>query len=227
MKYGHTLIAICLVAAAGCGDSRPGSLIGPTTVTGTTAAVGAYTLSGTIRDLNGVPLAGVTVAIAQPREEQSVISDAEGRYSLHSVNGLIYLRASKEGYLESFVTRFVAVDQVVDIRLSTIVHLVPGTTLRGTVRGDPCDPVGWDARALCQTIFFTAPTSGMLDLVLTWTGPSELDLVFDGQDFDPPRVLGEIHARVHVAPGSRHEIRINSYYSPQAFELRSEFHSTP
>ena len=52
MKYGHTLIAICLVAAAGCGDSRPGSLIGPTTVTGTTAAVGAYTLSGTIRDLD-------------------------------------------------------------------------------------------------------------------------------------------------------------------------------
>ena len=95
----------------------------------------------------------------------------QGRYSLHNVNGLIYLRASKEGYFESFVTRFVAVDQVVDITLSPIVHLVPGTTLRGTVRGDPCDPVGWDARALCQTIFFTAPTSGMLDLVLDMDWP--------------------------------------------------------
>ena len=226
MKSGCALIVICFVAP-GCGDSRPASVIGPTTVNGPTAPVGAYTLSGTIRDLDGEPLAGVTLAITQSNQDRSVVSDAQGRYSLHSVNGLIYLRASKEGYLGSFVTRFVAVDQVVDIRLSTIVHLVPGTTLRGTVRGDPCDPVGWDARALCQTIFFTAPTSGMLDLVLTWTGPSELDLVFDGQDFDPPRVLGEIHARVHVAPGSRHEIRINSYYSPQAFELRSEFQSTP
>ena len=226
MKYGHTLIAICLVAA-GCGDSRPASLIGPTTVTGPTAPVGAYTLSGTIRDLDGEPLAGVTVAITQPNQDRSVVSDAQGRYSLHNVSGQIYLRVSKEGYFESSATRFVAGDQVVDITLSALLVLVPGTTLRGTVRGDPCDPVGWDARAPCQRIFFTAPSSGMLDLVLTWNGPSELDVLVDGQYFDPPPVLGEIHARVHVAPGSRHEIRINSYYSPQAFELRSEFQSQP
>jgi hypothetical protein len=140
---------------------------------------------------------------------------------------LIYLRVSKEGYFESSITRFVAGDQVVDMTLSALLVLVPGTNLRGTVRGDPCDPVGWDARALCQRIFFTVPRSGMLDLVLTWNGPSELDMLVDGQYFDPPRVAGEIHARVPVAPGGRHEIRINSYYLPQAFEPRSEFQSQP
>jgi hypothetical protein len=70
MKYGYALIVTCLVAP-GCGDSRPASIIGPTMVTGTTAPVGAYTLSGTIRDLNGVPLAGVTLAIAQPNERRA------------------------------------------------------------------------------------------------------------------------------------------------------------
>jgi hypothetical protein len=226
MKYGYALIVTCLVAP-GCGDSRPASIIGPTTVAGTTAPVGAYTLSGTIRDLDGVPLAGVTLAIAQPNEGRSVVSDAAGRYSLHNVSGLIYLRVSKEGYFESSITRFVAGDQVADMTLSALLVLVPGTTLRGTVRGDPCDPVGWDARALCQRIFFTVPSSGMLDLVLTWDGPSELDMLVDGQYFDPPRVPGEIHARVPVAPDGRHEIRINSYYVPQAFDLRSEFQSQP
>ena len=226
MKYGYALIVTCLVAP-GCGDSRPASFIGPTTVTSTPAPVGAYTLSGTIRDLDGVPLAGVTLAIAQPNEGRSVVSDAQGRYSLHNVSGLIYLRVSKEGYFESSVTRFVAGDQVVDMTLSERLALVPGTILRGTVRGDPCDPVGWDARALCQRIIFTAPTSGMLDLVLTWNGSSELDILVDGQYFDPPRVLGEIHAQARVASGRHYEIRINSYYSPQAFELRSEFQSTP
>jgi hypothetical protein len=226
MKYSYAPIAFCL-AVAGCGDSRPTSIIGPTTITGTTAPVGAYTLSGMIRDLDGLPLAGVTVAIARPSEDQSVVSDAQGRYSLHNVSGLIYLHASKDGYFESSITRFVAGDQVVDMTLSALLVLVPGMTLQGTVRGDPCDPVGWDARALCQRIFFTTPTSGMLDLVLTWNGASELDLLVDGQYFDPPRTLGEIHAHVHVAPGDNHEIRINAYYSPQAFELKSAFRSTP
>ena len=95
MKSRYALIVICFVAP-GCGDSPPTSFIGPTTVTGPTAPVGAYTLSGTIRDLDGVPLAGVTLAIAQPNEDRSVASDAQGRYELHNVSGLIYFAPQRK-----------------------------------------------------------------------------------------------------------------------------------
>jgi hypothetical protein len=196
-------------------------------VNGQPAPAGTHTLSGTIRDADGLPLAGVTLVILAPTNGGSVVSDAAGRYSLLNLNGLINLRASKDGYFPWYQARFIAADQVLDISLSPMVELVPGTTLRGVVGGAPCDPIGWDARAPCRQIFFTPPTSGTLDLVLTWSGPSDLDLLVAGQYFDPPPKRGEIRAKVQLAGGLRHEIRINAYYSQEDFELRAEFQPTP
>jgi len=156
-----------------------------------------------------------------------VVSDAAGAYSLRNIAGHVVLRASKDGYVESAVARFIASDQVLDITMMPLVTLVPGTTLRGTVRGDPCDPIGWDALARCQRIYFTPSMNGTLDLVLVWSGPSELDLLIAGQYFDRPQRPGEIHGRVQLVAGRPYEIRINAYYSHQEFELRTEFQPTP
>ena len=225
MKASYVLIVTCVLVAA-CGDS-PGLPTGPTAMNGQPAPAGSHTLSGTIRDADGLPLAGVTLVVMVPTDGGSVVSDAAGRYSLGNLNGMITLRASKEGYFDSYQQRFIAADQVLNISLPPRVELVPGTTLRGVVGGEPCDPIGWDARARCRQIFFTPPTSGTLDLVLTWSGPSDLDLLVAGQYFDPPTKRGEIRAKVKVAGGLRHEIRINAYYSAEEFELRAEFQPTP
>ena len=227
MNHRCALIALCLFVA-GCGDSQgPGSLTGPTNINGVSPPPGAYTITGTIRDVDGVPVAGVTLASTSSSEGRTVVSDAAGAYSLRNIAGLVTLRVSKDGYFESSITAFIASDQVLDIKMSPLVQLIPGTTLRGTVRGAPCDPIGWDATALCQRIHYTPSMSGTLDLALAWSGPSMLDILVNEHYFDLSQPPGEIHARLQVVAGRRYEIRIHAYYSPQDFELRAEFQPTP
>ena len=88
------------------------SLTGPTNVNGGSPPAGAYTLTGTIRDVDGVPIAGVTLASSSSSEGRTVVSDAAGAYSLRNIAGLVTLRVSKDGYFESWITRFIASDQV-------------------------------------------------------------------------------------------------------------------
>jgi hypothetical protein len=212
---------ICLVAA-GCGDS-PRSISSPASPTPIALPVpaGGYTLTGTIRDPDGRPLPDITVVFKGSGEGQSV-SDAAGRYSITNVSGSIDLRVSMHGYADWSAVRYVAANQVVDITLSPIVELVPGSTFHGTVNGSPCDPIAWDARAPCRQLFFTAPASGTLDLVLTWSGQSDLDMLAGGQYFTSITAR-QIHATVPVGAGVRTEIRINAYYRQEPFELRVGF----
>jgi hypothetical protein len=159
-------------------------------------------------------------------EVKSVVSDAAGRYSIGNLSGGLDLRISIPGYAEWSTPRYIAADQVINITLRPIVELTPGTPYRGTVSGAPCDPMGWDANAPCQQLFFTAPSAGTIDLVLTWTGASDLDMLVGGQYFIPttPR---RVHARVPVVAGVRTEIRINAYYAQEEFDLRVAFEPAP
>ncbi len=222
MKLAYLLIVSC-VFAAGCGDSSSGyrSLTGPTSG-GPSVPVGGYTLTGTIQDSEGRPMPDVTLVLKGPDDVKSVVSDAGGRYSISNVGGALELRISMTGYFEWSTPRYIAADQALNITLWPMVELTPGTVFRGTVRGAPCDPIGWDANAPCQRLFFTAPSAGTLDLVLTWTGASELDMLAAGHYFTPT-MPHQIHARVSVIAGVRTEIQINAYYAQEAFDLRVEF----
>ena len=226
MKLGYLLI-VSWVVAAGCGDSSSGfrSLTAPTSG-GASGPVGGYTggytLTGTIQDSDGRPLSDVTLVLKGPDDVKSVVSDAAGRYSISNVGGAVELRISMTGYSEWSMPRYIAADQVLNITLSPTIELTPGVAFGGTVHGAPCDPVGWDARAPCQRLFFTAPSAGTLDLVLTWTGASDLDMLAGGYYFTPT-IPHQIHARVAVIAGVRTEIRINAYYAQEAFDLRVGF----
>ena len=211
MKGYRTVIAICLVAAS-CGEPA----------TGPTPA-GSYTLSGRIRDLDGMMLAAVPVVLAGQGLNRTTVTGADGRYLFDNVSGFVNLRISTDDYLAASRNVMVAADQVVDFVLERIVVLTAGTTLRGTVRGQPCDPITWDARAPCQRVFFTPPTIGTLDLVLSWSGADELDLLV-GRFYRSARAgEHEISASFFIETVEQREIRINSYYQPQEFELRASF----
>jgi hypothetical protein len=211
MKGYRTLIAACIVAAS-CGEPTTG----PT-------PTGRYTLTGSIRDLEGTMLADVPVVLAGQRLNRTTVTGANGKYSFDNVYGFFNLRISTDGYLPASRNVSVAADQVVDFVLEHIVVLTAGTTLRGTVRGQPCDPAGWDAKAPCQRVFFTPPTIGTLDLVLSWNSADELDLLIDPFYWSAPAGEREIRASLDIVSLGQHEIRINSYYQPQEFELRASF----
>jgi hypothetical protein len=231
MKHCCTLIAIGLFAlVAACRDSREGAglLTGPTPDVGGPGRGGSYTLTGIIRDLDGVPLPGATVLVSGWESDRSEVSDGSGFYRFDGLSGQVSLRVSKHGYFGTVRTYFIAANQVLDLWLDRVVILTVGTTVRGTVRGEPCDPSGWDAHALCQRIFVTPSMSGMLDLVLRWVGNHSLDLLMsNGLYVGDPTGAQEIRTIAHVAAHAQYEIRIHSYYDPAEFELSAEWRSAP
>ncbi len=216
MKQSCIAIAFCALVA-GC-DGR-GSITGPGgSDTGMTVAL--FTLSGSIQDVDGAPIAGAFVRISTDAGLRTTTSDASGQYRFDNVQGRVAVVVSKETYGDSAALLWVGRSETLNLTLARMVTLIPGVTFQGKVQSPPCDPQGWDATALCQQIFFTPPTSGDYELLLTWDGSVELDLLIDGKLLfqttqDPKR----IQANVPLAGGVRHEIRIHSYYSPQTFEL--------
>jgi hypothetical protein len=231
MKRCCTLITISICALVpACHDSRGGAglLTGPTTDVGGLTRGDSYTLTGTVRDPDGVPVADAMVHVSRNQQTRSELSDESGLYRFDGLSGLVSLRVSKDGYFGNMTTHFIAADQVVDLWLDRALILVVGATIRGTVRGLPCDPGGWDAAAPCQRISFTPLTSGVLELVLRWVGDHSLDLLIsNGVYIGSPTEPQEIRASTQVQAGSQYEIRIHSYYDPAPFELSAEWRSAP
>jgi hypothetical protein len=168
-------------------------------------------------------LADVPVVLDRQGQSRTTVSGPNGGYRFDDVSGFFSLRVARDGYFVASRNVLVAADLTMDFVLERIVVLTAGTTLKGTVRGQPCDPAGWDARALCQRVFFTPPTSGTLDLVLSWTGLNELDLLVDRLYATTPPGGHEIRASIDLVGSGQREIRINSYYQPQEFELSASF----
>ena len=218
-------IAIALVAVvAGC-DNK---VTGPTSpAPSTPVPSGFFTLSGRIEDPEGGGLSDARVELATPDSIQTMSSGAAGEYRFDNVRGNALLRASKDGFGTVAFSLYVAQDQFFNVPLQRLLTLVPGTAVRGTVKSPPCDP-NWDARAPCQRVSFIPPVTGVYELVLKWTGANELDLLVDeSRSLYWSSSAGQIRALVPGEAGRPREIRIQSYYSPQEFELTASLTSTP
>ena len=220
MKRCPIALALCIVVV-GCDRARLGGNPLSPTVDGN-PSVGAFVLTGRIQDFDGNPLPGALVRLVTGKTplDQSAQSDANGQYRFENVVGRVTVSVSKNDYGDASSFLWVTGDVTFNVTLQRLLQLVPGTMLQGTVHAPPCDPVGWDGQALCQTIYFTSPTTDLYELVLTWDGPNELDMLIDGgQYFTAARGGTEIRALVPGPAGVRREIRIHSYYAPQAFTL--------
>lgn len=218
------IVAIFCILAAGC-EGKPRSFAGPDP--GDDGTPATYTLTGAIRDSDGNSIAGAQLRLDSQASTRTGTSDTNGAYRFDNVRGRTVLWVSKAEYENAASYLWVGRDETVDVVLDRMVVLA-GVTLRGTVKNPPCDPVGWDANALCQRVFWTPTVTGEYELVLTWDGTYELDLMLDGSLYwavtDNPR---QIRARIVAQAGVKREIRIHSYYGPQPFELSATLRAAP
>ena len=225
-------VAIALVVVvAGC-DRGSRSVTAPLMPV-QQALTGFFTLSGRIEDTDGAGLGGARVQLTTDSTIQTTMSGDGGEYRFDNVRGNAALRVSKDGFVDAVPFLYVAKDQSLNVALQRLVvlapgtMLVPGTTLRGTVKDPPCD-TNWDARAPCQRIVFVPPVTGVYELILKWTGPNELDLLVDARlSLYWSSATGQIRALVPADAGVEREIRIQSYYGAQTFELTASLQSAP
>jgi hypothetical protein len=216
MNQCSTIIALCMLVAGCDGASR--SVVGPLDQ----PAAATYTLAGRIQDVSGAPISGAAVTVTGQAGSGRTTSDERGEYRFSLARGIAVVTVTKEDYVDYTTTIFVAANQTMPIRLqhrSVVLTLTAGATLRGTIEGPPCDP-NWDATAPCVIVDFTPLETGIYDLVLTWKGPSEVDMLVDNNSsFYWESHTGEIRAPLAAQAGIRRQIRIHAYYAAEPFEL--------
>ena len=122
--------------------------------------VEAYTLSGTVTDEDGEPVANASVAVSGDTYSDETTTDDQGVYSLELPNGSYTLTVSKEGYDE--VTETVEVSGAdisnKDITLSTTKTVeIPSngvfdtwTQLEASKKGNAVDPAVVDGKLVLQ-----------------------------------------------------------------------------
>ena len=225
MKRSWMAIAL-FVVVTGC-DRGTRSVTAPVMPPAPAPLSGFFTLSGRIEDTEGGGLSGARVQLTTDSTIQTTLSGDGGQYRFDNVRGNAALRVSKDGFIEAAPFVYVAKDQTLNVALQPRLTLVPGATVRGTVKSPPCDP-NWDNAAPCQRVSFIPPVTGDYELVLTWTGAIELDLLVDASmSLYWSSTTGQIRALVPGFAGTEREIRIQSYYGPQAFELTASLKSAP
>jgi hypothetical protein len=192
-----------------------------------------FAISGTIRDMEGNAVLGATAdVIGSAYSGKQSVSDAEGFFSITGVEGLLTLRVWKEGYEAMFKSLIVNSDTTLDITLASFEFadtLVLGEPVRAYVSASamPCDPERWDERAPCRIFTFVPAMSGTLEIGLSWRGSPQLDLTIvsdQGEYIATSKGAAPETAvlEAFVVAGSRYEIRINSYYEYQEFELMAQ-----
>lgn len=219
MKQCRTIVALC-VLVAGC-DAASRSVVGPQAPGPADATI--FTLTGRVQDANGSPVSGAAIGLTGQAGVGRTTSDERGEYRFSVLRGPAVLTITKEDYFDYATSIFVAADQTVTVTLrhrGEVLTLTTGVTLRGTIQGPPCDP-NWDAEAPCVVVHFTPPETGFYDLVLTWKGPSAVDMLVDSS-FYGESYTGEIRTLLSGQAGVRREIHLHAYhrpYLPEAFEL--------
>ena len=192
-----------------------------------------YAISGTIRDAEGRGLARANADVfGTTVSGRRATSNADGRFTIKGVTGPLVLRVWKEGYEAFDQAMNVSADTVLDVTLARFEYadtLILGRTMRSYVSASarPCDPVRWDAYAPCRMFHFFPPVSGTLTVVVSWRGEPELDVTLvahEGAYISSSTVLVAETAVLEavVDRGTLYEIRVNSYYDYQEFDLLAE-----
>jgi hypothetical protein len=192
----------------------------------------------------GVPVGDAAIAEIEtffgddcftPRELSSTRSDASGSYALPAVTDssatvwASWVRAYKAGYFTDFQRPRVSEDMQLDFALDRWTHISSGQTIRGTVdRGDAvCRGNSYGLPGFCHRFALTVPSSGMLEVTLTWPHVRPdvvLDVVRPG---GIPCALfswpgGTQHnLKIPVVAGSTYEVRVvdDGSASPLTYEL--------
>ncbi len=223
MRRVSLLIAACWTAMA-CAGEEPLPVAPPPPPP---PALPTFVVFGTVQDEAGAPLPGATAD--DVTGGRSDITDDNGYFSFTGVRGPLTVRVRKDGY-ETFSQYLASVsgDIALNIRMFRVLEIVLGSTIHAMVDWSmpPCDPIRWDAQAPCRRFEFTAPFSGTLVLSISWAGGSELDATMVRNDdyiaTSTSVGLETVAMSAFVMAGVTYEIRVNSYYGSQVFDLRAD-----
>jgi hypothetical protein len=219
------MIAACMILP-GCEDPILQPVIRPPQT-----QIG-YVVLGSVRDREGLPISEARADIVDgPFKGVSALSNPEGYFSLIGVSGRFNLIAWKDGYDFEQQLLTVTGDRPVEFRLPKLESdgIIFGRTIRSYVllNAPPCDPVRWDANAPCRRFTFTPPFTGRMYVTITWSGGSLLDAtltlpsgfyVATSDDLGSETVALQAVVDAHTT----YELRVNSYYGTQVFNLKAE-----
>jgi hypothetical protein len=103
-------------------------------------------------------------------------------------------------------------------------------TVRSSVSATaaPCDPVGWDESAPCRRFYFIAPATGRLSIDNAWNGVPPLDatIVIPANRYvatSTDNGFNRVSLSASLIAGVRYEVRVNSYYGAQVFDMTATF----
>jgi hypothetical protein len=219
------LIATCgIVLACDTGSEGPTgySPTGPSTPQRT------FVLSGVVRDERGFPLPDATVELTQVgRAGRYTITGEDGIFAFEGVAGLLGLWARKIGHEPYQQSLVVNADREIGVFLPKLAAIILGQTIRASTHEPPCDPVQWDAFAPCRRFHFTPASTGVLVIVVSWNNGRDLDATIvlpNNMYLGTSELTGnnEITVKANVEAGEEYEIRVNSYYARQTFELKAD-----
>ena len=191
-----------------------------------------FVIFGIVEDETGQPLRDATADLIKSGwTTLSAITSDSGYFSFSGVSGPVTIRVRKSGFTSESRYMEVTADVLSRIRLARLlpdVVLTLGGTISAVVQAGspPCDPEGWDAQAPCRRFYFTAPAAGKLEVVVSWAGTPELDvtLVAVGGGYvaaSNPAGFERVLLEGPVHKGTDYELRVNSYYGTQEFQLKA------
>jgi len=156
------VLAMCAMPAAtgGCNGRQPMS---PTPVPAPVQPAGALTVSGTVRDEAGTPIAGARVT---SEGRSPVVTDQSGRYELTAEdNALMSLLAEADGFERNEQLARPGHGTVFDLRMRHVVRMVAGEAM--TLDVGPTDSLyGFDLEYRARVIRLTAPLRGLVEVEL-------------------------------------------------------------
>jgi len=187
---------------------------------------------GYVRDENGIPVVGAEASITSSTFTGSSVTNPAGYFAFERLRGQASLRIWLEPY-EIYVRDTLLTSNVIlDVKLKKAVYgdtLVLGGAIRSFVaRGSPpCDPIHWDASAPCRRFLLTPKTNGNLLIAVTWFGLPELDVTITttGGTYvgtSGESLAGRVVASASLEAGVTYEVRVNSYYDSQVFDIRAD-----
>ena len=223
MRTNRIVIWLALLCLAACHADE--------TIAPVKSAAG-FTVTGVVRDEAGTLVSG---ALATLGGSDYTFTNGAGVFRIDGVRGDRKLLVAKESYDDFSRELTVTGDVFVEVVLTAIAYadsLVLGEALRSNVASNatPCDPIHWDARAPCRRFKFRAPETGVLSVTVVWDYGSPLDVVITTENGTYLASSGEdelprASVSARVARGEVYEVRVNSYYEAQVFDLRAELYT--
>ena len=222
----HAAACIGIIA---CGTTAD-TVASPVRVT----AQASYVLFGTVRDSGGAPISGANAQIVKGAYTgRAAISNKSGNFAFAGIAGALLVRISRDDYDVYQKTLDVTSDTAISVTMARLFlsdEIVIGRTVRASVSATaaPCDPARWDARAPCRRFYFTPTSTGVLQIEIKWDGQPELDatIVTPADDYVTSSIVSgsnRITMSANLSEGVTYEVRVNSYYGAQSFDLTANF----